>query len=396
MLDIQKLLNREELIFENDYASATDQLKNSIAEQKILVVGGAGSIGRAVIKELFRFKPSLIEIVDINENGLVELTRDLRSLEETNKSNFHPYVMDAGTAEFRAFMKSSDVFDIVFNFSAMKHVRSERDVFSISRMVDVNVFNSLAILKCCSENHVKKYFCVSTDKATKPINLMGASKLLMEAFVFQQDTDVSRSMARFANVLGSDGSLFDGYRYRIQKHQPLACPQDISRYFISEKEAAKLCILSAVLSENGNVYFPKKSEKLSLTSLKQLTKDFMRLQGYNIVEFDNVNDAFKYLRAYNSPKEWPVIFPKNRTTGEKDFEEFYTVDDEIDLSLFEDIGLILRTNYPDVGELSKFSDRLAALKNNEVLNKAEWVKLFEDFLPSFSHAELGRNLSAGI
>ena len=250
------IIGRENPIFFEDINDNHLYLQNEVKNAKFLILGAAGSIGQAVTKEIFKRKPKLIHAVDINENNLVELVRDLRSTFNKSSTDFKTFALDIGSQEYKAFIGHYNNYDFVLNLSALKHVRSEKDPFTLMRMVTVNILNTIETIDYSILGTAKKYFCVSTDKAANPVNLMGASKSIMEMFLMLKSKQLKISTARFANVAFSDGSLLYGFMQRVMKKQPIAAPSDIKRYFITHQEAGELCMLSSMLGENNEIFFP--------------------------------------------------------------------------------------------------------------------------------------------
>jgi FlaA1/EpsC-like NDP-sugar epimerase len=321
-MNILKLIGREEEIFEKDISIHEVELNEIIKVSKFLVVGGAGSIGQAVTKEIFKRNPSKLHVVDISENNMVELVRDIRSSFGYIDGDFQTFALDIGSIEYDAFIKSDGQFDYVLNLSALKHVRSEKDPFTLMRMIDVNVFNTEKTLHQSIENGTKKYFCVSTDKAANPVNMMGASKRIMEMYLMRESKQIKISTARFANVAFSDGSLLHGFNQRIIKKQPIVAPNDIKRYFVTPKESGELCLMSCIFGENRDVFFPKLSENLHLISFADIAIKYLAELGYEAYPCASEEEARDKSEALIREKQWPCLFGTSDTTGEKDFEEF--------------------------------------------------------------------------
>ena len=250
------LISRTRRIFVEDINENSMRLNEIVSSSSFLIIGAAGSIGQSVTKEIFKRNPKIIHCVDISENNLVELVRDIRSSLGYIAGEFRTYALDAGSLEFQNLFHSVGGYDYIFNLSALKHVRSEKDPFTIMRMIDVNIFNTIKVAELGIQYNAKKYFCVSTDKAANPVNMMGGSKKIMEIFLNNMSARLNISMARFANVAFSDGSLLFGFQNRIQKKQPIAAPNDIKRYFLSHQEAGELCLMSCLLGENRDLFFP--------------------------------------------------------------------------------------------------------------------------------------------
>lgn len=314
MLD---LINRDEELFGSDVRAREGELSALVAESRFLVIGGAGSIGQAVVKEIFRRNPRVLHVVDISENNMVELVRDLRSSLGYIDGDFRTFAIDCGAREFAALMAAGDGYDYVLNLSALKHVRSEKDPFTLMRMIEVNVFNTVATLAQARERGASKYFCVSTDKAANPVNMMGASKRIMEMFLMRESRTLPVSTARFANVAFSDGSLLHGFNQRLAKRQPIAAPNDVRRYFITPKESGELCLMSCLLGENRDIFFPKLSEALHLTRFSDIAVRYLEARGFEPYECDSEDEARDRAEELIADGKWPVYFFKSDTTGRR-------------------------------------------------------------------------------
>ena len=290
-IQILKLIGRNENLFEEDLNCFEDKISLEIQNSRFLVIGGAGTIGQATTKEIFKRNPATLHVVDISENNLVELVRDLRSTIGYGQGEFKTFAIDCGSEEFEIFINNEGPYDYVFNLSALKHVRSEKDPYSLMRMIKVNIFNTINTLRYTKEIGCKKYFCVSTDKAANPINMMGASKKIMEMFLMRESLNQKVSMARFANVAFSDGSLLHGFKNRFSKKQPFSAPNDVKRYFVTPQESGELCLLSGLLGNNREIFFPKLSEKLHLIKFSNIAKMYIRQQGYEPFECSSEEQA---------------------------------------------------------------------------------------------------------
>ena len=282
MENILKLIGRTELLFKSDIAINELKLSEIVSNSKFLVLGGAGSIGQAVTKEIFKRNPKKIHVIDISENNMVELVRDVRSSYGYIEGDFQTFALDIGSVEYDAFIKADGQYDYVLNLSALKHVRSEKDPFTLMRMIDVNVFNTDKTIQQSIDCGAKKYFCVSTDKAANPVNMMGASKRIMEMFLMRKSKDIAISTARFANVAFSDGSLLHGFNQRIQKQQPIVAPSDIKRYFVTPQESGELCLMSCIFGENRDIFFPKLSEALHLITFANIAIKYLQERGLSL------------------------------------------------------------------------------------------------------------------
>ena len=391
-MNILSIIGRDEKLFDSDMSKNQEKLNILVSQSRFLVIGGAGSIGQAVSKEIFKRNPKALHIVDLSENNMVELVREIRSTFGYINGDFKTFAIDCGGIEFEALLKNEDKYDYVFNLSALKHVRSEKDAFTLMRMLMVNIFNTINIPRLVKEMGTSKYFCVSTDKAANPVNLMGASKRIMEMFLMRESLTQNISMARFANVAFSDGSLLYGFNQRFAKKQPFAAPRDVKRYFVTPQESGELCFLSCLLGNNRDIFFPKLSQKLHLTTFSEIAKRYLRAQGYEPFECKSENEARDRIDELIKVKQWPCYFFDSDTTGEKDFEEFYTKNEKLDLETFKSIGII--KNFPEFNDdiLKKFVGDIESLRNNGIWNKSDIVNLFKNILPDIEHKETGKYL----
>lgn len=393
-MNILKLIGRVEEIFEKDILTHEIELCKIVKSSSFLVIGGAGSIGQAVSKEIFKRNPSKLHIVDISENNMVELVRDLRSSYGYIEGDFQTFALDVGSVEYDAFIESDGKYDYVLNLSALKHVRSEKDPFTLMRMIDVNVFNTEKTLRQSIEKGSKKYFCVSTDKAANPVNMMGASKRIMEMYLMRKSQEIKISTARFANVAFSDGSLLHGFNQRIIKKQPIVAPNDIKRYFVTPKESGELCLMSCIFGENRDIFFPKLSENLHLISFADIAVKYLNELGYEPYLCESEEEARDKVEDLIIEKKWPCLFTASDTTGEKDFEEFFTEDEILDMKRFENLGIIKNELDFDASMLDKFSTAIHQMKLNKSWKKDEIVDLFHYMIPNFGHKETGKYLDA--
>lgn len=392
MSDLQ-LIGRQKELFESDISKRESDICHLIQQSGFLVLGGAGSIGQAVVKEIFKRQPKKLHVVDISENNLVELVRDIRSSYGYIEGDFKTFALDIGSIEYDAFINNDGNYDYVLNLSALKHVRSEKDPYTLMRMIDVNIFNTEKTIQQSIKKGVKKYFCVSTDKAANPVNMMGASKRIMEMFLMKYSPDISISTARFANVAFSDGSLLHGFNQRIQKQQPLVAPNDVKRYFVIPKEAGELCLMSCLFGDNRDIFFPKLNENLHLISFADIAVQFLKNLGYIPYRCSHEEEGRSFDFAKN-PKHWPCLFVKSDTTGEKDFEEFYTQDESLDMHSYHNIGIV-KTHF-DVSrdKTTYFTKRIKALRDRGHWTKTELVTLFFELIPNFGHKETGKYLDS--
>lgn len=387
-----KLLGRTAPLFDQDIANHEHQLHDSLRQARCLVIGGAGTIGQAVTRELFKRSPAALHVVDISENNMVELVRDIRSTLGYGPGNFRTFAIDCGSREFEALLASEQPYDYVFNLSALKHVRSEKDPFTLMRMVDVNVLNTLKTLRMACAGRAKKYFCVSTDKAANPVNMMGASKRIMEMFLMRESLTQTISMARFANVAFSDGSLLHGFNQRFAKRQPISAPNDVKRYFVTPQESGELCLLSGLLGENRDIFFPKLSEKLHLITFSDIAVRYLEGLGYEPYECESEEEARGRAQELIADKRWPCYFFKSDTTGEKDFEEFFTDKEDLDMDRFHSLGVIRNQNEFDADLLGRFLDGIRTVRRQTTWTKEDLLRLFFMMLPEFAHKETGKYL----
>ena len=322
------------------------------------------------------------------------MVRDLRSSHGYINGDFQTFALDVGSNEYDAFIKSDGSFDYVLNLSALKHVRSEKDPFTLMRMIDVNILNTQKTLNQCIEKNTKKYFCVSTDKAANPANMMGASKRIMEMFVNKKSEKINVSMARFANVAFSDGSLLHGFNKRIEKRQPIVAPNDIRRYFVTPKESGELCLMSCIYGENRDIFFPKLNEKLHLITFSSIAIKFLKSKDYVPFICSSEDQARNYFFNDHEDNTWPCYFPESSTSGEKDFEEFYTNDEELDLNKFENIGIIKNSLNYNQQKLGLFESEIRKLKKDLNWSKIDLKNLFDFMIPNFAHKETGKFLDS--
>ena len=387
-----ELIGRNKELFLPDIEEHSAFLKEIVSQSRFLVIGGAGSIGQAVSREIFKRDPKALHVVDISENNLVELVRDLRSTIGYVSGEFKTFAVDCGSVEFEALVKAEGCYDYVFNLSALKHVRSEKDSFTLMRMIAVNIINTLKTLRLAKDMGTKKYFCVSTDKAANPVNMMGGSKRIMEMFLMRESLSQNISMSRFANVAFSDGSLLHGFNQRVSKYQPIAAPYDVKRYFVTPQESGELCLLSGLLGENREIFFPKLSEILHLITFSEIAKKYLSKLGYEPYECESEDEARDRSTELIKQNRWPCYFFKSDTTGEKDFEEFFTTDEELDMDRFTSIGVI--KNLPDFDEskLSMFEKKISEFKHTLNWSRSDLINLFHEMIPDFGHKETGKFL----
>ncbi|OOE68965.1 UDP-N-acetylglucosamine 4,6-dehydratase [Salinivibrio sp. ML198] len=392
MDNILQLIGREEALFSSDIESASAELERIVASSRFLVLGGAGSIGQAVTKEIFKRHPKKLHVVDISENNLVELVRDVRSAIGYITGDFQTFALDIGSLEYDAFIKADGQYDYVLNLSALKHVRSEKDPFTLMRMIETNVFNTNKTVDQAAKMGAKKYFCVSTDKAANPVNMMGASKRIMEMFLMRSSEKLPISTARFANVAFSDGSLLHGFNQRLLKKQPIVAPNDIKRYFVTPQESGELCLMSCIFGENRDIFFPKLSESLHLISFADIAVKYLEYRGYQPHLCDSEEEARALAKTLPAQGKWPCLFTESDTTGEKDFEEFFTDNETLDMARFQHLGIIKNEPHYQNALLALFEEEIGEMKRQQSWTKADIVALFFKMIPGFGHKETGKYL----
>lgn len=391
------LIGRTQALFTEDIRQYGPDLREIVSSSSFLVLGGAGSIGQAVTKEIFKRNPKKLHVVDISENNMVELVRDIRSSFGYIDGDFQTFALDIGSVEYDAFIEADGKYDYVLNLSALKHVRSEKDPFTLMRMIETNIFNTDKTLRQSIKKGVKKYFCVSTDKAANPVNMMGASKRIMEMFAMRRSKDITISMARFANVAFSDGSLLHGFNQRLEKRQPIVAPNDIKRYFVTPQESGELCLMSCIFGENRDIFFPKLSEHLHLITFADIAVKYLKAKGFEpftCKDEDEARNFFIQNSTFNiqHSKKWPCLFTSSDTTGEKDFEEFFTEKEALDMERFVNLGVIKNGAVFDEVKLNAFENTIKHYKQNLAWSKEEIVQEFFKLIPDFAHKEMGKYL----
>ena len=364
-------------------------LENSILKKKIIVIGGAGTIGSNYIKQILNFKPSKLVVVDINENGLTELTRDLRSSNLLDyKPDYITYPLNLLSQTFDKIF-NSEKWDIVSNFSAHKHVRSEKDKISVEALIINNVFGAIKLLNLCEHNLPKYFFSVSTDKAANPVNIMGASKSIMEKLILSKMNKFRVSTARFANVAFSNGSLLDGFIYRLNKKQPLSCPEDIKRFFVTPEQSGQICLLATFLGETGNIFFPKLDFYEDQIYFKDIAVSFLRENGYSpeLVQSEKEAKEFDFKKHTN---KYPIYFFKTDTSGEKKFEEFYTEEEDYEISIYSSLGFI--KTHETIISFEDIKIDFESVFRDPNAQKADIVRIIKKYVPDFDHIETGKHL----
>ncbi len=393
-MEILNLIGRVKPLLTNDIATFDNELKNLVQNNRFLVIGGAGSIGQAVTKEIFKRNPKKLHVVDISENNLVELVRDIRSSLGYIDGDFRTFALDIASPIYDVFIKADGAYDYVLNLSALKHVRSEKDPFTLMRMIEVNILNTLKTIQQAKDKGVKKYFCVSTDKAANPVNMMGASKRIMELFLMRESKTMPISTARFANVAFSDGSLLHGFNQRIQKRQPIVAPNDIKRYFVTPQESGELCLMSCLLGENKDIFFPKLSEELHLITFAEIAVKYLKELGFEAHECSSEEEARTLIKTLPEEGKWPCYFTNSDTTGEKDFEEFFMEGEVLDMSRFQNLGIVKSSLSYEDENLDHFLQKISQMMAEQKWEKSEIVDLFHQMIPDFNHKETGKYLDA--
>ena len=380
-------------MFASDIEANKVELSQEIRDKTICVIGGAGSIGSSFIKAVLRFEPKSMVVVDLNENGLAELVRDVRSTEGMYvPEEFRCYTLNFADPIFERILREENGFDIVANFSAHKHVRSEKDRYSVQALIENNDIKAKKLMDLLKVYPPKHFFCVSTDKAANPVNIMGASKRIMEDLVMAYNKYFKVTTARFANVAFSNGSLPDGWLHRIQKKQPLAAPSDIKRYFVSPEEAGQICMLACILGRGGEVFFPKLGQEQMLT-FSSICDDFLKAIGVQKKQCATDNEARRYANnmSYDS-NCYPVVYFQSDTTGEKAYEEFYVPGEKIDMQRFQALGVVEQTVRHNIEEINDFFNCLEDIFTKENFTKHQVVAAIKQFIPNFEHEEKGKNL----
>ena len=398
MLNIEQFISdhityRKESFFKKDLEANSEKLRAEISGKSVLVIGGGGTIGSSFIKELLRFNPGSLFVVDLSENYLTELTRDIRSKHGmVVPDSYKTYPISFADPVFDKILADAGPFDIVANFAAHKHVRSEKDHYSVTALLENNVVKAEKLLSKLAENPPKHFFCVSTDKAANPVNIMGASKKIMEEVIMSYSSLFPISTARFANVAFSNGSLLAGYLERLMKGQPLSCPSDIRRFFVSPQESGQICLMACILGSSGEIFFPK-LEETQMMNFKDITITFLKTMGYETLICNSEEEAKLEATKLNSQStHYPVYFFTSDTSGEKTFEEFFTADETLDIESFESLGIIKNATRKDLGVIKSLIESIKSVLHQPDLTKEAIVKAMHGYLPSFHHIETGKNL----
>ena len=386
---------RPKSLFEEEINIHKEKLSKKICNKSVLVIGGAGSIGSSFIKAILPFKPASLVVADINENALAELTRDLRSIREISMPDrYIPYPMDYASDTFEKMFISNKGFDIIANFSAHKHVRSEKDIFSVEAMLKNNVLHAKKLLDLLAKYPPEEYFCVSTDKAANPVNIMGASKRIMEDLIFSYSDKFPVKTARFANVAFSNGSLPAGFLSRIEKQQPISAPLDVRRYFVSPEESGQICMLACMLGKNREIFFPKLDET-QMKTFDEIAVKLLEEYGYKVIRCTSDKEAMDKAEALKAgSRDYPVVFSLSDTAGEKLYEEFYTDMESTDQNRFHSLGVVIGKEKPDGENLEKLLNDLEAEFNKYGTSKEKIVEIMKSYLPEFGHIETGKSLDS--
>lgn len=400
MFNLDKFINiyvtkRNKSMFLDDIKANKKELLNKIKGKTVLVIGGAGSIGSSFIKAILPFRPSSLVVVDTNENALAELTRNLRSTKDMFvPKDYITYPMDFASPVFRKMFRKYEGFDIVSNFSAHKHVRSEKDIYSIEALLQNNVLHAKLLLDLLSEFPPEEYFCVSTDKAANPVNIMGASKRIMEDVIFAYSDKFPVKTARFANVAFSNGSLPAGFLERLQKLQPLSAPSDVRRYFVSPEESGQICMLSCMLGENREIFFPRLKEEQMMT-FDKIATILLKEHGYEVLKCSSDEEAVnKAEDLKNGSAQYPVHYSVSDTSGEKAYEEFFTETEIVDFDRFKALGIVIEKNIPDKQKITNLFEKLNVVFDKEETTKEEIIDIMKSYLPNFEHIETGKFLDS--
>lgn len=387
-----EIIGRTSNLFADDLVKFSGALDEAVSGSSFLVIGGAGSIGQAVTKEIFKRDPSVLHVVDISENNLVELVRDLRSTVGYTSGEFATFAIDCGSEIFGSFYRNSGPYDYVLNLSALKHVRSESDPYTLMRLLEVNIVNTLNVLDLASVFEAKKYFCVSTDKAANPVNMMGASKRLMEQAIFGAQSRVKVSSARFANVAFSDGSLLHGFNQRFLNKQPISAPSDVRRYFVSKDESGLICLFSTIFGNSLDIFFPKLIDPSTATTFSDIACKYVQAKGYEPFMCSSEQEARSRCRELISRGQWPCYFFNSDTAGEKSLEEFYMADEVLDLDSFKAVGIVKFKNRSGPLDTGRFMEDLQQIKLQHKWSRSELIDLVTRYLPEFTHLDADKFL----
>lgn len=388
----KNITKRPHSLFINDIEKNKETLSSKIKNKSVLVIGGAGTIGSSYIKAVLNFEPKRLYVIDTNENGLTELTRDLRSTpNQYIPEDYKTYPMNFSDATFEKLFVNEGPFEIVANFAAHKHVRSEKDKYSVEAMIENNVIKAKKFLDLLLNHKPEYFFCVSTDKAANPVNVMGASKKLMEEVIMSYSNDIQITTARFANVAFSNGSLLAGYMERLAKNQPISCPGDVKRFFVSPEESGQICMLACMLGSSGDIFFPKLNEE-EMVFFKEITESFFKEIKIEMDVCSSEKEAKDKVEINKLKNKYPVYFFNSDTSGEKLYEEFYTEKDTLDLELFESLGIVKNAPKPKMKDIEDTINQLQDLLLSGNYDKSDIVNLLKKFIPDFEHIETGKSL----
>ncbi|MFA5817458.1 MAG: polysaccharide biosynthesis protein [Bacteroidales bacterium] len=403
----EHITHRTESLFAGDLKRNQYILSREISGKSVLVIGGAGTIGSYYIKVLLRYEPAKLIVVDISENGLTELTRDLRSSYGVKVPDvYKTYPVNFGDPVFDRIFQGEGPFDIVANFAAHKHVRSEKDEYSITALLDNNVIKAERLLNLLTSSPPNHFFCVSTDKAANPVNIMGASKKIMEEVIMAYSGKFPITTARFANVAFSQGSLPDGFIHRITRQQPLSAPSDVKRYFVSPEESGEICLLACILGKSGDIFFPRLEEPQMMT-FSEIAIAFLQEHGFEPVicatEEEAKQLAYEIHLSFPRRREpldatpshsYPVYFFQSDTSGEKAYEEFYTEGEDVDFETYESLGVIKNAPRRSLAEIRQVIGLLEETLRQPGITKAEIVTILTRLIPGFDHIETGKSLDS--
>lgn len=399
MINIDKFISqfvttRSISMFANDIETNREKLTNAIENKTVLVIGGAGTIGSSYIRAILPFKPKSLVVVDINENGLTELTRDLRSSGTYVPEDYITYPMNYSDPVFEKMFRSRGGFDIVANFSAHKHVRSEKDIFSVQALLENNVIKARQLLELLKEYKPEHFFCVSTDKAANPVNIMGGSKKIMEDMIMAYSTQIPITTARFANVAFSNGSLPAGFMERLNKSQPISAPLDVTRYFVSPEESGQICMLACMLGNSGDIYFPKLNKEEVMT-FSEMAIRFIQEHGFEVYQCASESEAIEKAKTLTADsKQYPVYFSSSDTTGEKPYEEFFTSQEDVDMQRHNALGVVTSVKPREIIEIDNLFAELTTAFAKDNVEKSEIVEIMKKFLKNFEHSEKGKSLDS--
>lgn len=400
MFDLKRFINksvtfREDSLFQDDINANRDELCKKIYNKTILVIGGAGSIGSSYIEAILPYKPLELVVVDINENALAELTRNLRSMRGLYMpEKYITYPMSFSSSVFKKMFVNHGGFEVIANFSAHKHVRSEKDIYSIEALLRNNVIEVKRFMDLLKEYPPEEYFCVSTDKAANPVNIMGASKRIMEDLIFSYSKYFPVKTARFANVAFSNGSLPAGFLARIAKLQPLSAPSDVKRYFVSPEESGQICMLACMLGKNREIFFPKLGKE-QMISFDFIATELLHSHGYDVLQCNSDSEALqKADELLQGSKAYPVYYSQSDTSGEKSYEEFFTEDENVDMERMKNLGIIVNKALPEMEIIDNFLCKLEGVLDGENVSKESIVDAIKEYLPNFYHIEKGKSLDS--